>query len=55
MEVGAESPVARRLRCNLAEFTYGLGDAPWEMSVYCELYTGEVIPDSGVREGPLTW
>ena len=43
MESGAEPPVARRLRCVLAELVDAFDDASWEMSVYLDLDTGEVI------------
>ena len=43
MESGAEPPVAQRLRCDLAELVDAFVDASWEMSVYLDLDTGEVI------------
>ena len=43
MESGAQPPVARRLRCDLAELVDAFDDASWEMSVYVDLDTGEVI------------
>src|SRR5713226_940778 len=51
MESGAQPPVARRLRCDLAELVDTFDDVSWEMSVYLDLNTREVIhitPD--VRE-----
>ncbi len=43
MESGAQPPVARRLRCDLAELVDAFDDASWEMSVYLDLNTGELI------------
>jgi hypothetical protein len=34
MESGAEPPVARQLRCELAVLADAFDDASWEMSVY---------------------
>jgi Uncharacterised protein family (UPF0158) len=43
MESGTEPQVARRLRCDLTELVDAFDDASWEMSVYLDLDTGEVI------------
>ena len=43
MKSGAEPPVARQLRCDLAELADAFDDPSWEMSVYLDLDTGEVI------------
>ena len=43
MESGAQPPVARRLRCDLAELADAFDDASWEMTVYLNPPTGELI------------
>jgi hypothetical protein len=43
MESEAEPPVARRLRCDLAEVVDPVDNASWEMSVYLDLDAGEVM------------
>jgi hypothetical protein len=42
-ESGAESPLPRQLRLNLADLADVFDDPSWELSGYLDLVTGQVI------------
>jgi hypothetical protein len=52
MESRVEPPLARRVQANLADLAEAFDDASWELSVYLDLDTGEVISlTAEIREG----